>query len=131
MNKQEEKAYYGAICIHYKKSSRQEQSHILDEFCAVCGYQRKYAIRKLGQTLKTMTRQRPGRISVYNQAAIIEVICTIYLAADQMCGKRLVAAIPEWFCPHYEQVYQPLKLDFRRHVLSASAAPLDRLLSQP
>ena len=127
MNRQEKQAYYEAIRNRYKKSSRQEQGHILDEFCAVCGYQRKYAIRKLGQTLKTMAKQRPGRISVYSQTAIIEVIRTIWLTTDQMCGKRLVAAIPEWL-PHYEQVYQPLKPDLRRHVLSASAATLDRLL---
>ena len=127
MNRQEKQAYYKAIRNRYKKSSRQEQGHILDEFCMVCGYQRKYAIRKLGQTLKTMAKQRPGRISVYNQTAIIEVIRTIWLTTDQMCGKRLVAAIPEWL-PHYEQVYQPLKPDLRRRVLSASAATLDRLL---
>lgn len=127
MNRQEKQAYYEAIRNRYKKSNRQEQGHILDEFCAVCGYQRKYAIRKLGQTLKTMAKQRPGRISVYSQTAIIEVIRTIWLTTDQMCGKRLVAAIPEWL-PHYEQIYQPLKPDLRRHVLSASAATLDRLL---
>lgn len=127
MNRQEKQAYYEAIRNRYKKSSRQEQGHILDEFCTVCGYQRKYAIRKLGQTLKTMAKQRPGRISVYNQTAIIEVIRTIWLTTDQMCGKRLVAAIPEWL-PHYEQVYQPPKPDLGRHVLSASAATLDRPL---
>jgi hypothetical protein len=44
-----------------------------------------------------------------------------------MCGKRLVAAIPEWM-PHYEQTYSSLMPEIRQHVLSASAATLDRLL---
>ena len=127
MNRQEKQAYYEAIRKRYKQSSRQEKSRILDEFCTVCGYQRKYAIRKLGQSLNTTTRKNPGRVSVYNQTAIIDAIRTIWLATDQMCGKRLVAAIPEWL-PHYERIHQVLEPDLRQHVLSASAATLDRLL---
>ncbi len=127
MNRQQKQAYYEAIRKRYKQSSRQEKSRILDEYCTVCGYQRKYAIRKLGQSLKAIARKTPGRVSVYNQTAIVEVIRTIWLATDQMCGKRLVAAIPEWL-PHYERIHQVLEADLRHHVLSASAATLDRLL---
>ena len=127
MNRQEKQAYYEAIRRRYKHSNRQEKGRILDEFCTVCGYQRKYAIRKLGQSLNITARKNPGRVSVYNQTAIIDVIRTIWLATDQMCGKRLVAAIPEWL-PHYERVNQALEPDLRQHVLSASAATLDRLL---
>lgn len=127
MNRQEKQAYYEAIRKRYKQSSREAKGGILNEFCKVCGYQRKYAIRKLGQSLKTTSRRNPGRVSVYNQMAVIEVIRAIWLATDQMCGKRLVAAIPEWL-PHYEQIHQALEPDLRRHVLCASAATLDRLL---
>ncbi len=90
MNRQEKQAYYEAIRKRYEQSSRQEKSRILDEFCTVCEYQRKYAIRKLGQLLKTTARRNPGRISVYNQTGVINVIRTIWLATDQMCGKRLI-----------------------------------------
>ncbi len=59
--------------------------------------------------------------------AVFEVIRAIWLATNQMCGKRLVAAISEWL-PHYERIHQALEPDLRRHVLCASAATLDRLL---
>ena len=44
-----------------------------------------------------------------------------------MCGKRLVAAIPEWL-PHYEKTYRSLSTGIRKTILSASGATLDRQL---
>ncbi len=38
---------------------------ILDEFCAVCGYHRKYAIRLLNQRGTPTTKRRAGRTPVY------------------------------------------------------------------
>jgi hypothetical protein len=39
--------YLKAIYFRYKKVSKPLRSRILDEFCQVCGYNRKYAIRLL------------------------------------------------------------------------------------
>lgn len=127
MNRQEKQAYFEAIRKRYQQSNRQDKGRILDEFCRICSYQRKYAIRKLNQSRTPTARKKPGRISVYNQPGVTEVIRTLWFATDQMCGKRLVAAIPDWL-PHYEQTYSSLKPELRQQVLSASAATLDRLL---
>ena len=40
--------YLKAIYFRYKKDSNPLRARILDEFCQVCGYNRKYAIRLLG-----------------------------------------------------------------------------------
>jgi len=40
--------YLKAICFRYKKVSKPFRARILDEFCLVCGYNRKYAIRLRG-----------------------------------------------------------------------------------
>ena len=40
--------YLKAIYFGYKKVSKPLRARILDEFCQVCGYNRKYAIRLLG-----------------------------------------------------------------------------------
>lgn len=48
MGKQAKQAYREAIRGRYRKANRTGKAHILDEFCAVCGYNRKYAIRLLG-----------------------------------------------------------------------------------
>lgn len=47
MGYREKKSYLLAIFIRYKNASRSEKQKLLDELCAVCGYNRKYAIRLL------------------------------------------------------------------------------------
>ena len=49
----------------------------------------------------------------------------IWLGCQQPCGKRLVAALPDWV-PAYEQEYGALSRDVREPLLAASAATLDR-----
>lgn len=58
MKLQEKQAYYEAIHLRYRQANRYEKSRILDEFCQICGYQRKYAIRKLNQTLGYKKRKK-------------------------------------------------------------------------
>lgn len=47
MGRNEKRAYLDAIKRRYRASGRKDKSKILDEFCAVCNYNRKYAIRIL------------------------------------------------------------------------------------
>ncbi|MBL0109228.1 MAG: hypothetical protein IPP52_18615 [Ignavibacteria bacterium] len=49
MSKKSKKEYLQEIYARYKKSEKEEKQKILDEFCNVCGYNRKYAIRLLNQ----------------------------------------------------------------------------------
>jgi hypothetical protein len=127
MTRQEKQAYFEAIYKRYRKANRSSKSKILDEFCTICHYDRKYAIRKLNHPISKRKKRKPGRRPVYQRPDILSVIKTIWFATDQMCGKRLVAAIPLWL-PHYETFYHPLSADIKQKVLSASAATLDRLL---
>ena len=53
MGKNECQAYLQAIRQRYRQASRAAKTAILDEFCAVCGYHRKYAVRLLRQSLST------------------------------------------------------------------------------
>ena len=49
MGKNERQAYLKAIRSRYRRAGKKTKVTILDEFCAVCGYHRKYAIRLLNQ----------------------------------------------------------------------------------
>jgi hypothetical protein len=100
MDNHEKHAYLEAIRKRYRKAKRADKGKVLDEFCSVCSYQRKYAIRLLRRKV-TRTPRRPGRPSRYNQPELLTVLRKIWLATDQMCSKRLVAAMPLWL-PHYE-----------------------------
>lgn len=126
MGKHERRVYLEAIRKRYRRARRSDKGKILDEFCSVCGYQRKYAIRLLGSKPGKSPR-RPGRPSQYNQPALLTVLRRLWLATDQMCSKRLVAAMPLWL-PHYETRFGVLDESLRLMLTGISPASIDRLL---
>ena len=90
-----------AIAPRYRKASKPDKTKILDEFCAVSGYGRKYAIRLLGHWRRRgkPPRRRPGRKPIYGQAETA-VLKAIWLDSEQLCSKRLKAAMPLWLPPY-------------------------------
>jgi hypothetical protein len=119
--------YLAAIRQRYLQASRAEKGLILQEFCAVCSYHRKHAIRLLNQRKRGPTK-RPGRKPVYRTEELLRVLRRIWLATDQVCSKKLVAAIPLWL-PFYERNHGKLSARTTHQLLSVSAATLDRLLA--
>jgi hypothetical protein len=101
MGKNERQAYLKAIRFRYRRARKKIKVTILDEFCSVCGYNRKYAIRLLNQCPKTRKKRRTGPKSVYASAELLTALKRIWFASDQMCSKKLKAAIPLWL-PFYE-----------------------------
>jgi len=127
MGIKERRIYLVAIRKRYRQASKRAKAVILDEFCAVCDYHRKYAIRLLGRGDRK-PRRRPGRKPRYQREAILPVLKALWLATDQMCSKKLVAAIPLWL-PFYERTHGPLDDELRDNLLSISPATIDRLLT--
>lgn len=127
MGKNERQAYLKAIQLRYRQADKKGKAAILDEFCAVCHYHRKYAIRLLNQRGKHRNRQRPGRKPVYFSADLLIALKRLWFACDQMCSKKLKAAIPLWL-PFYETIYEPLAPEMQHQLLTISAATIDRIL---
>jgi hypothetical protein len=127
MGKGERKAYLTAIRGRYRKATRAQKTRILDEFCAVCGYHRKYALRRLNQAPQRTRSRKPGRPSQYADGALLAALRSIWLATDQMASKRLVVALPLWL-PHYEAAHGTLDDQARAKLLRVSPASIDRLL---
>jgi hypothetical protein len=129
MTKEARKAYLLAIRKRYRESDRVTKTRILDAFCEVCGYARKYAIRVLNGPARgpTRSRKRPGRKPFYRDPKLISVVKKIWFAGDQPCGKRLNAALPIWL-PNYERHFGALEPAIRAQLLRIAAATLDRLL---
>jgi len=95
MGKQARKAYLEAILKRYHQSDKLGKQAILNEFCEVCGYARKYAIRLLNRKLeKEPPLKRPGAKPKYQADHLLEPLRRIWFAIDQPCGKRLKAALP-------------------------------------
>ena len=119
--------YLEAIRLRYHHSSKKDKAVILDEFCSICGYNRKYAIRLLRKKAGLSSRKRPGPRSIYDDESLLNALKRFWFATDQMCSKKLKAAIPLWL-PFYELEHEPLTLEIRTRLLAASPATIDRLL---
>lgn len=120
--------YLEAIRGRYCKASRKEKAVILDEFCVNCGYNRKYAIRLLRKKKDvTLSQRRPGPRSTYGDESLLLALKRIWFASDQMCSKKLRAAIPLWL-PFYDGEFEPLADQVQQKLLAISPATIDRLL---
>lgn len=95
----------------------------------MCGYHRKYALHLLSTQHKRgkEAARKPGPSSRYDTPELVETLRTIWMASDQLCSKRLKAALPLWL-PHYEVSFHPLSADTLAMLGSISAATIDRLL---
>jgi len=49
MSKKSKREFLQEISWRYNKADKEEKRKILDEFCTVCSYHRKYAIKLLNQ----------------------------------------------------------------------------------
>ena len=77
--------YLEAVRLRYRRSCKKNKTVILDEFCAICGYNRKYAIRLLRKRTTTApSRKRPGPRSVYDDESLLKALKRIWFATDQI-----------------------------------------------
>jgi len=133
MGKNERSSYLQKIYDRYQKADKQGKATILDEFCKVCEYHRKHAIRLLRKRPRRAKKpaasaiQKRGRKPKYDPAVVLEPLKRVWFACDQMCSKKLKAALPEWL-PHYESAYEKLDESVYQQLLSLSHSTIDRLL---
>lgn len=124
MVNQSKREYLEAIRERYRQAGRGYKRRILDEFCGVCGYHRKHAIRLLHARPRPR-RRPPGPKPQYGQE-VRAVLKDLWLATNRLCSKLLKAALPIWV-PFYEQ-QKPLAAVIRQQLLTISPATMDRLL---
>jgi hypothetical protein len=125
MGTKSKRQHLEAIRPRYRRAGKRYKTKILDEFCAVCGYHRKYAIRLLRRS--PPRRCCPPAPKPKYDHAVRAVLKLLWLATDPLCSKRLKVALPLWL-PYHEQTHGPLEPTLRTKLLAASPATLDRLL---
>ncbi len=132
MSKKAKAEYLLEIKSRYQNASKEEKQRILNEFCKICGYNRKYAIHLLNQKekKKNQKKKRVGRKKSYNSPIIIHFLKALLKATNLICSKRLKPIIPLWL-PFYEQSYCiKISEPIREKLLNISPATIDRLLSK-
>lgn len=125
MSQRAKREYLLAIAERYRKATYLEKKPILDEFCNVCGYNRKYAIRKLSKALRTAAGgpAKRGRRPKYDER-VVRVLIEIWEQTERVCSKRLKAALLIWL--NYMPV---LESSTREKLLTMSSATIDRHLA--
>ena len=130
MSPRSKKEYLKAVVLRYKKASRKEKSQILNEFCATCNYNRKYAIWRLSTfkfRRRKIKRAKPGPKPKYNQPEFLAVLKEIWMTANLPCSKRLKAILPIWL-PAYQQEFGSLDFGILKKLSKISPASIDRVL---
>ncbi len=125
MSHHSKREYLRAIWGRYQRVGRRFKSKILDEFCTVCGYTRKYALRLLNRPLRPTPRRLGPKVRY--GGLVVEVVKAIWKLSEWMCSKRLKEALPLWL-PYYERRHGRLPPSPRRLLLAMSPATMDRVL---
>lgn len=126
MSQELKREYLRAIRERYQKSPRVRKSMILEEFIAVCGYSRKYAIRILNGRYDPAERKCRGRVTKYS-AEIVYHLVRLWDAMGRPCSIRFKAAAVEWIEFDPDPILRE-NACYRALVLGVSRAHLDRLL---
>lgn len=133
----ERKAVTAATRSRYQRASKKEKGKILAEFIELTGYHRVYARSVLRTGERKLVRGQPTPAEsksateksrkVYDQQVLI-ILRQIWIILDYICGKRLVAIMPEVI--RRLEYFGELKIEpaVRAKLLRISAATIDRLL---
>lgn len=124
----------------YRKGRKKVKQQILDEFCETTGYSRGYArfvLRNQGREVwlagkrrivgDVHQRQQRLRPRVYDDE-VVKTLVKLWELLNYLCGKRLVAIMPELIDKLEQFGELRLAAVTREKLLRISAASVDRLL---
>jgi hypothetical protein len=115
------------VAPRYREAGYKERCVILDEFVAVTGYARKYAIRVLREPVPPLASIRRPRATRYG-AEVQAALAVAWAAVNQICGKRLVPFLPELVPTLERHGHLVVSEEVRTQLLTLSPATADRLL---
>ena len=131
MSKKSKDEYLREARKRYLEVTKEEKQKILDEFCRICEYNRKYAIRLMNKKSlisKNKKRHKPGPKPKYNAPGIIQFLKDLWISTNLICSPRLKAIIPYWLV-WYKNEKNILTKNDETLLREISAATIDRLLS--
>jgi hypothetical protein len=116
-----------SIHVRYRRAGRTEKTAMLEEFCKICGYNRKYAIWLLKRPLSQPKahRRKTERSVTYSKAAIT-TLAKVWEASGYLCSQRLKAAMSQWL--PWVKKHLDISKELERQLLGISARQMDRRL---
>ncbi len=124
MGPQAIREYAAKMARRYGRADRAERRRLLDEFVAITGRHRKYAIVILGSAPKR-PRKRSGRPSRY-APEVTSALVAVWRAMDYPWSQRLRTMLPLWL--PWARTLLSLDVATETLLLAMSARTMDRLL---
>lgn len=121
-----EMEYLKKIYQRYHNSNLKQKKQILDEFCNVCEYNRKYAIQLLNDVPPEDRSTKPRKRNYKYNNKVISILEAIWEAANYPWSVRLKSALPLWI-PWARQRFH-ITPEIEKQLLSISSATIDRRL---
>lgn len=120
--------YFKTIYSRYHKATKVIKQMILNEFCQICNYNRKYAIRKLnGMHPEDIQNKKVNRKrnKIYSNTAL-SIIEAVWESAGYPWSERLKVILKDWL-PWIRQRYN-ITTEIEKEILSISPSQIDRRL---
>ena len=116
------------VAPRYREAVSVYKRPILDEFVAVTGYNRTYAIRLLGQTTIAAPAPITWPRARHYGPAVTAALHTAWAETNYVCAKRLVPFLPDLIPSLERRGHLRISTAVRVDLLTLSAATADRLL---
>jgi hypothetical protein len=127
MSNSAKKEYLEEIKKRYFLAGRKDKTLILYEFCTVCNFNRKYAIRLIRKKGTVLLRKK-GRHKKYDSIAILDFLKDLWVMTNLACSKRLKTSIVLWLPYYRSDGNNPLSDQDKKLLLEISPRTIDRLL---
>lgn len=128
----ERQAITKEMARRYVRAGKRERGLMLDELCALAGYNRSYAARLLRSRARAPARaparRRRGRRPVYGPE-LVAPLTKVWAVLGGICGKRLAAVMERTVAALERHGELELTGEAREQLLAMSAATIDRLLA--
>ena len=128
MSQRSKKELLETIRPRYRKAKKTEKGKILDEFVAITGYHRKYAIRVLNAVGSKKHRKKPGPRRKY-KGEVVTALEYIWEICGQICSRRLHPYLPEIVKVLERNDEIHLAPETKKLLLQMSRSSIDRCLS--
>jgi hypothetical protein len=129
MSQRSKREMIETIQPRYLKANKAGKAQILDEFIAVTGYHRKYAIHVLKHGPKPKGLKRAGRRKIY-QGEVVQFLEQIWEIYGRICSKRLQPFLPEGITVLERWHELTMSAEIKHLLLSMSRATIDRCLKK-
>lgn len=127
MSQNSKKELLETIQPRYRKANKSEKQLILDEFVAITGYHRKYAVRILNQWVQKRYPKKPGPQRIY-QGEVVTVLERIWEICGRICSKRLHPFLPEIVRVLERNNELQMSAETKKLLLQISRSSIDRCL---